>query len=199
MGFYDKVKWVLGLLIIFVLIITTNLIDRNSFVRVRDSVVTIYEDRLIAHNLLFEMSRSINEKELAVAGSDSLFFDNRNHAVNNEIGSLISKFEQTRLTEEEGKVFDKLKTDFDKLKEIEGRQVISSGSTRSSWQDRFEMVKDNLYDLSQIQLIEGNRQMSISKKAIDTVELFTKLEIYILIVLAILVQIIVIYKPKEKQ
>lgn len=40
--------------------------------------------------------------------------------------------------------------------------------------------------------------MSISKKAIDTVELFTQLEIYILIFLAIVIQIIVIYQPKKE-
>jgi len=55
MRFYNKVKWVLGILIVFILILATNLIDRNNFIRVKDSVVTIYEDRLIASDLVFEM------------------------------------------------------------------------------------------------------------------------------------------------
>jgi len=62
---------------------------------------------------------------------------------------------------------------------------------------RISEVKDNLYDLSKIQLDEGKKQMSISEKAISSVELFTQIEIYILIFLAILIQIIVIYKPKD--
>jgi len=45
---------------------------------------------------------------------------------------------------------------------------------------------------------EGKRQMSISKRAIDSIELFTQLEIYVLIFLGVVVQVIVIYKPKEK-
>lgn len=73
MGFYNKLKWILGILMVFVLIIATNLIDKNNFVRVRDSVVTIYEDRLVANDLIFEMLKSVQEKELAVAISDSTF------------------------------------------------------------------------------------------------------------------------------
>lgn len=40
--------------------------------------------------------------------------------------------------------------------------------------------------------------MSISKQALDTVELFTQIEIYILVLLAIIIQIIVMYNPKAK-
>jgi hypothetical protein len=46
---------------IFILIITTNLIDKSNFTRVKDSVVAIYEDRLIANNLIFEISNSIRQ------------------------------------------------------------------------------------------------------------------------------------------
>ena len=60
-------------------------------------------------------------------------------------------------------------------------------------------VKGNLISLSAIQLEEGRKQVSISKKAIDVVELFTNMEIYILIFLAVLIQIIIIYSPKKVQ
>lgn len=66
MTFYNKIKWVLGILMIFFIIIATNLIDKNNFVRVRDSVVTIYEDRLIANDLIFEMLKSVQQKEVAI-------------------------------------------------------------------------------------------------------------------------------------
>ena len=59
-------------------------------------------------------------------------------------------------------------------------------------------IKDNLYDLTKIQLNEGRRQMSISQKAIDKVELFTQIEIYLLVFLAIAVQVIVMYNPKKE-
>lgn len=78
MTFYNKIKWVLGILMIFILILSTNLIDRNNFIRVEDSVVTIYEDRIIANDLIFDISKSIHEKEIAIVSSDSSFFTHTN-------------------------------------------------------------------------------------------------------------------------
>ncbi|MGB5942286.1 MAG: MCP four helix bundle domain-containing protein [Leeuwenhoekiella sp.] len=105
MAFYTKLKWILGILMVFIIIVTTNLIDRNNFVRVRAAVETIYEDRLIAKNLIFEMLKAIQEKEIALAESDAEFFQRKNAEVNAHINSLISKFEQTKLTPEEYTTF----------------------------------------------------------------------------------------------
>ncbi|MBU2940350.1 MCP four helix bundle domain-containing protein [Lacinutrix sp. C3R15] len=198
MAFFNKLKWILGFLMIFLLIITTNLIDKNNFVRVRDSVVTIYEDRLIAKELIFEMLKSVQDKELAVLLSDSIFFKTQNPKVNNDLQSLISRFEQTKLTVKEDRVFNDFKKNIQLLLDAESRFLDSNYSDNTQVINYIEGLKTNLNDLSKIQIIEGSRQMSISKRAIDTVELFTQIEIYILIFLAILIQIIVMYKPKAR-
>jgi hypothetical protein len=44
----NKIKWSVGLLLVIVLIVSTNFIDQNNFQRIQDSVTSIYEDRLIA-------------------------------------------------------------------------------------------------------------------------------------------------------
>jgi hypothetical protein len=64
---------------------------------------------------------------------------------------------------------------------------------------KIEDVKRNLSSLSEIQLNEGKRQLMLSKRAMDSIELFTDIEIYILIALAILIQIIVVYQPKKRR
>jgi hypothetical protein len=196
MVFYNKVKWILGILMIFILIIATNLIDRNNFSRVKDSVVAIYKDRLIAKNLIFKMSNSIQEKELAVVASDSVFFSGRNKEVSQDIQDFIEMFEQTKLTLQEKKIFSAYKTNLEILKNTESEFIQSKFVDKTPLINHISVVKLNLNDLSKIQLIEGKKQMSLSEKAIDSVELFTKIEIYILIFLAILIQVIVIYKPK---
>ncbi len=198
MTFYNKLKWTLGILMVFVLIIATNLIDKNNFVRVRDSVVTIYEDRLIANDLIFEMLKSVQEKELAVVTLDSSFFKSENIKVNKKLASLISNFEETKLTLEEDDVFNDLKANFEQLLIIENQFLKTNFSNSRLVNNRLDNLKINLSNLSKIQLNEGNKQMSISKRAIDTVELFTQIEIYILVFLAIIIQIIVMYQPKEK-
>lgn len=198
MTFYGKIKWVLGILMVFVLIVTTNLIDRNNFVRVKDSVVTIYEDRLIANDLIFEMSQSVQKKEVALASSDSTFFAQKNNKVNDGMKGFIARFEETKLTDEESKVFADLKQNLETLRDSESAYVASGFMTKDDLEQEISKVKTNLYDLSKIQLREGSRQMNISKRAIDTVELFTQIEIYLLVFMAIVIQIIVMYRPKNK-
>lgn len=198
MRLYDKIKWVLGILLVFVLIVTTNLIDRNNFVRVRNAVVTIYEDRLIANDLIFEMLKAVQEKEVAVAITDTVFFEQRNSALNADIQGLLARFEQTKLTTEERKIFNDLKNNTEVLRNSEKAFVEAGFVNKSDLVSHIVNVKQNLYDLSKIQLDEGGRQMAISQQAIDTVELFTQIEIYLLVFLAVLIQIVVMYKPKKK-
>ena len=199
MAFYKKIKWILGILIVFVLIVTTNLIDRNNFIRVRDSVVTIYEDRLVAKDLLFDISKSVHKKERAAIMADSVFFSQINNEITEDIKGYVLRFEQTKLTDEESKIFDNLKDNLVLLEKSETTFVQSEFVQKAPLMDQISRVQTNLEALSIIQLDEGRKEMSISRRAIDTVELFTQIEIYLLIFLAVVIQIIVMYKPKEKK
>lgn len=199
MALFKKIKWILGILMVFMLIITTNLIDRNNFLQVRDSVITIYEDRLVAKDIIFQLSKLVHEKEMAVAVSDSVFFSGRNKQVNTQIEDLITDFGKTKLTSEEKLLFEKFKDNVASLKKSEGDFVQSVFVQKAPLVKRISDVKENLHYLSKIQMSEGRKEMSITKKAIDTVELFTQIEIYILILLAIIIQILVIYNPKDKE
>lgn len=199
MNFYDKVKWILGILMVFVLIITTNLLDRNNFIRVKDSVVSIYEDRLIANDLIFEITNSIKQKEIAIVTSNADFFKLTNESENKNIEFSIERYEKTKLTSEERLVFDQFKANIDKLKIKESQFVQNGMDDKSNLLKLLFEIDENLHDLNKIQLNEGRRQMSISQKAIDTVELFTQIEIYLLVFLAIVVQVIVMYNPKKEK
>lgn len=196
MNLYNKIKWVLGILMVFVLILATNLIDRNNFIRVKDSVVTIYEDRLIASDLVFEMFKLFKKKEIALKLSDTVFFNQENDIINGNIDNLILRFERTMLTPEERIIFKNLKTNFETLKSIDSNFLASNFKNKSTQEDIIININKNLHDLSKIQLTEGRRQMSIGRKAISSVEFLTQMEICLLIILAIVIQIIVIYKPK---
>lgn len=198
MGFYNKIKWVLGILIVFVLIITTNLVDRNNFTRVKNSVDAIYEDRLVANDLIFEMSTAFQQKEMALATLDSVFFTNENKKINVLIEASLVAYKGTKLTQEEQAVFESLFASFSDLEKLEATVFNELVIEKIALAKQYDIVKKELYSLSKIQLTEGRRQMFITKKALDTVELFTQIEIYILIFLAIVVQIIVIYKPKKE-
>jgi hypothetical protein len=198
MTFYSKLKWILGILLVFVLIVTTNLIDRNNFIRVKDSVVTIYEDRLIAKNIIYEISKAIQVKEMAALTGDTAFYSGRRGEVDKQLERLISRFEQTKLTSEESTTFKKLIANLGSLSQAEEAMVGAGFESKVEVLKHLAEIRQNLDDLSEIQISEGSRQLAISKRAIDTVELFTQLEIYLLVFLAIVIQIIVMYKPRDK-
>jgi hypothetical protein len=197
MNLFDKVKWVLGILMIITLVITTNLVDRNNFLKMSDTVETIYEDRLVAKDLLLKISNLIHKKEIAAITLDLDFYSNENKAINDEIGSYISIYGDTKLTSEENKVLVDFKGYFSELQKAEIRFSESDYADNSSVLDQFPAVKTHLNELAEIQMKEGNRQLQISKRVMDTVDLFTQIEIYIMIFLAVIIQIIIMYKPKE--
>lgn len=199
MTFFEKIKWTLGILMVFVLIISTNLIDRNNFIRVKDSVVSIYEDRLIANDLIFEMSKLVQKKEIAIVISDAGFYSQKNDGVNQDIQRLMSRYLETKLTAKENIVFGDFKENIQTLVLMESVFVETEMKEKEALLNHIFKIRENLDDLTKIQLEEGKRQMSISQKAVDTVELFTQIEIYFLVFLAVVIQVIVMYNPKKKK
>ncbi|MCR9064151.1 MAG: MCP four helix bundle domain-containing protein [Cytophagales bacterium] len=197
MTLFEKVKWVLGILLIFVVVLTTNLVDRGNFNRIRNSVVTIYEDRIVANDLIFEISTLVHEKELAFRTSDSDFFKQRNPAINENLGALISRYSQTKITPSEQRVFDDLKAHLADLQNLEKNVQVFEMANNQKVRRSMEIVKANLADLSKIQLREGKREMALSERTFESINLFTKIEIIFLVLMAVLVQVIILYKPKE--
>ena len=93
------------------------------------------------------------EKEMAVALMDSVFFIERNEKVNSEIQAIINRFEQTKLTEEESKVFDNLKNNIEGLKRSEKTLIKSRFKIKADLLKGLSNTKENLHDLSKIQLV----------------------------------------------
>lgn len=198
MNFLKKFTWIFSILLIFSLIAITNMMDRNRFTIIKDAVISIYEDRLVAKNIVVELSHSFYEKEIASASSDTVFFENKNKSVNRNIDELIIKFQRTKLTSAEEEAFANLQTNFNRLRELENETSFISGENKIVFNSQIDRIQKNLADLSSIQLQEGKRQLVISKKAVEEIELFTKAENVMLILLAILSLIILFIYPKKK-
>jgi len=196
MSILNKAKWIIGVLLVFGLIIATNLIDKKNFKQIRDSVVTIYEDRLLAKEIIFDISTLIHEKEMAIALSDTGFFQGRNAKVNELIQKDIEKFEQTELTRPESYEFKELKRNLSLLQDAENSLLESDFKAAETAEEKIEDIKKNLNNLAGIQISEGKKHLFLSKRAAESIELYTQLEIYFLILLAIVIQVIILYNPK---
>lgn len=197
MDIINKFKWVAGILLVFVIILTTNLIDKDNFNRLRYSVTTIYEDRVVASDLIFEITLLIQEKEIALATSDTVFFNSRNDQVNKDIQDLIARYGLTKVTSTELEIFNNLKTELDDLSRLEKRYFESTLKNDTKLFEKIDDIVHHLYDLSKVQLIEGRREMIQSNRTMESIDLFTQVEIIFLIFMAVLVQIIILYKPKK--
>lgn len=197
MSIFNKIKWVLAILLVFLLILTTNLVDRQAFSSVKDSMTAIYEDRLVAKDIVFDLLVLIQEKELANISSDAAFYTSRNKVVDESIDGLILRFLDTKLTETEKRTFGILQENLNTLKNYEKSKFEQGDNNQLVIGTQLDKIRENLKNISKIQLTEGQRQLFITKDVFDRVDLLTKMEIYLLIILAIIIQIVVLYKPKE--
>jgi hypothetical protein len=195
MTLLKKIKWTIGILMLFLLILATNLIDRSNFIKVKESISSIYEDRLVANDILFKMSGFLNEKKFAILSNDTPNMRSTLKQTIKLINSQVDKFEETTLTREEGTLLFQLKESRDGLISISEELVISSNERIISLLDN---MNESIFLLADIQLTEGDKQLEKAERAIEKIELFTQMEIYILIVLAIVVQIIIMYQPNGK-
>lgn len=193
----NKVKWVLGILVVFFLIVATNLVDKGNFESVKDSVVEIYEDRLVAKGIVFEISQLVQEKEMAHALSDAEYFTKNSQAADEHIRILLGNFSATKLTVNEKRIFDDLKSNLVLLTKYETPEYQLQTGNEDLVDVQFSLIKEELKALSKIQIDEGKQLMLASQRAIEMVDLFTQIEIYFLIFMAVLIQIIILYKPKS--
>jgi hypothetical protein len=188
---FNRIKWLLGILLIFAIVLVTNLVDRKNFQNIKESVVSIYEDRIVASDLIFRISNLIHEKELALYTQDSSLISQA--ALNAEIDSLLLAYSGTKITKSEQEHFDRFKENYAALKHLEGKQSSEQAL------EKMQRLEKNLQDLSAIQLQEGYRQKAMSERSLESVELFTKIEIVFLVLISIGAQIFILVGPKSKR
>lgn len=196
MTHFNKIKWILGIVLIFFVILTTNLIDRQNFNIVSDSIETIYADRLVAQDIIYDLTNLVGQKELLYATVERDGLSGKVKPLNDRIGESIELFSNTRLTPEEKIFFNRLRKEL--LSQIEVEQgLVSAPSFSAKIFKSLSTVREHLDELSDIQLQEGHRELLESKRAIGVANLFTQLEIAALIIMAIAVQVIILYAPKS--
>lgn len=187
---WEYVKWAAAVLLVLILIIATNLIDRRNFQQLGAAIETIYQDRLIAKDLLFETSLLVNQKTLAFAKKDSSYFKSENTLVNEKIERHLASYGNTKLTQKEEEMFNLFRLKFEELKKVELNHQDISFFEEAEIPSLLEEVDSGLYELSKLQVEEGKNEMLTGKLAINSIEFLTQLEIYCLIALAILVQVL---------
>lgn len=199
MNLLQRVKWFLAVLGVFLLILATNLIDKNSFQRVEESVDKIYNERLLAKELLLDVSIKFHKKELAYALNDSDYLQTKNDVINAEISKLLGMFDRAQATTKEKLILQKLNQNHLKLIELESNLILNETLYTPACAEIFSDINRNIVELATEQVKEGKNQNFLARNAIETVKLFSQIEIYLLIFLAVVLQIIILYNPKKSK
>ena len=191
--FSEKIKWIAGLLVVFFLVLATNLVDRSNFNRIKNSVISIYKDRLVAKGIIFDMNALVNQKQVALLKGDTTFFKSDVNNVNEKINTLYTAFCKTKITREENLILNNFNKKFEQLEKLE----LANKQTEEEYLNVLIETKKRLSGLGQVQLDEGKREWLSINRNINSIEFFTQLEVIFLIITGILVQIIILYRPKS--
>jgi len=198
MTVFQKIKWFVAVLGVFLIILMTNLLDKQNFLRVEEVVENIFNDRLLAKELLLDVSTKFHQKELAYALNDTIYLETKNDKINTEITELLTMFDRTNQTRDEKKILVSLRDNHDELMRLERNSQLNDSIYNVSFSDVFASISYDIKELSAEQVEEGKLQTMHAKDAVDVANLFSKIEIYILIFLGLVIQFIILYTPKNK-
>jgi len=193
-----KIKVIIALSTVFLLIIATNLVDKRYFEQVESSITSIYEDRLVAKEYLFDMSMLLAAKQLAYSRMDSVYFAQKHRTVTDSIKVLLERYENTKMTRKEQECLRSLTKDVEKMEGLEKRYLNDNPSLRDEVNQQFANVRKDLKTMATIQVEEGKRQLFVAQKAVKNSNLISRMEIIAIILIGIVIQIIVLYNPKPK-
>ncbi len=176
--FWQRLKWLIGLGMIFLVVLATNMMDRRHFENVRLSIETMYEDRLQAQDYLFRIDREL----------DKLHFGADLNVT--RIDSLLAAYDQTKLTAKESDYLKLFRRNYQQLQ----NRVATADSSAQFPLALKNKLEDSLDKLSQIQMEEGKRQLHFANENLESSDLIMKMELALLVLIVFLIQYFLIFR-----
>jgi len=183
----EKVRTVLGLVMIILLVFITNRLDKQHFEEVQSTITEIYEDRVVAQYDLFQLTNLIYNLEIRVQNGEFVTLDK-----DGEIRRVLDEFEQTTLTKRESTVLGRLKDNLDKLS---GSEVIPQGQTTTT---TFKRIHSNLEELADIQVRESKSLKIRAQDSLDSNNLMSYMEMIVIIIFGIVLQFVLFSGGKRR-
>ena len=185
------------LVLAFLLVLTSNELNRRNFSTLDHAVNSVYEDRVVALEYIYRLNNLFHQKELELASTDGgIYHDDKG----NSITELLENFSKTKLTPNESVYFELLKESYTELQSLENRLSTTPASLEMGPTKElnvlFAKIGDNLDILSKEQLSEGRQLTHLSNRALNMNLLFSKLEVAFLIVIGLLIVLIIFHRDK---
>ena len=183
----EKIRTVLGLVMVILLVFITNRLDQEHFEEVQGTITTIYEDRVVAQYDLFLLTNLIYGVQMKMSSGDTVSLDS-----SGELERLLDEYGQTTLTKRENKIFGRLKENLNKLST---REVIPRGPNTET---TFERIHGNLKELSEIQVSESKSLKIQAQESLDSSNLMSNMEMILIIIFGVVLQFVLFSGGKRK-
>ena len=196
-----KTKIAIALILVMFLIFAKSLVDKSNVDELEASFVTVYEDRLVVQDYIFNITELLFRMRLVVANTESFeqYLAVKNQVIDyhEQILAIISSFERTYLTPKEEQYLN----DFKELvsKKLEIQSYFSSMETSEKnyensvlrFNSDFERVFNDLKELSKIQLLEGKKLANLSYRIKARSDIWLQFEYAVLFILLIIISMLI--------
>jgi hypothetical protein len=204
-----KVKIVIALSAILLLIFVKSLIDKKNVDELEASFVSVYEDRLVVQDHIFNISELLFRMRILVSQTKTLeeYLQIQNQVVeyHNRILSIIEDFEQTHLTPKEAEYLKEFKDLVEQKLEVENYFKDLQNSERKyeasieRFYADFERVYNDLRELSRIQLQEGEKLTDKTFEIKARSDIWLQFEYAVLFILLIIIVILIFTNQSLKK
>lgn len=185
-----QVGLILG--IAFLLVFGSNRLDRRHFDTVQNTVNSVYKDRVVVQDFIYQLNKIFYHKELLLAQNQNIRHD---QGQKQQIKHILEDFRATELTSKELGLLLELNDSFASLMEIEQAENKRTTSENHLLAvNKLNEIQNKLDGLAEIQLNESEQLTQLSNKSLDMNSLMSKLEISFLIIIGILM-LALIYAP----
>jgi len=194
----NKLTASIVLLALCLLVLLSNYLDRLHTRNVKDSISTMYEDRLIVEEYILKMTRSIYQIREIQNTEDRDIQKSTFEKLTGDVKATYTIFIKTRLTKKEKSTAEQLMNEIKALEQI----VLNDGTVLFTPTDKILLL---LNKLSDIQLEESKLIMKQVEAQYATIKASSQFAFAIIIVILIVLQLMVLsgesliplFKPKD--
>lgn len=183
---------------VILLIVMIGYMNKKQISELKESVTSIYEDRLVAKAYIFDLSQKMSAKKVKLSAEYRFIQESLNE--NESIDQLIRDYERTRLTLDETALLTRLKDDINLSVEFENQILHNPALPNrslaiSSLNNQYDLILLDLKNLAEIQVHEGKKLLESSNGALAFNGFARQLEIALFIVVG-LIFLMIISSPK---
>jgi hypothetical protein len=181
----------------FLLVLGSNLLDRKYFSTIQASVKSIYDDRIVVQDYIYQLQDMAHEMEVALLKGEYVQGNERSE----KIKALLADFSRTKLTRDEARLLERLDRQFSDLE--------PSGTTNASKEGKplaeakvlpqlpqLAQIRQTLDGLEEIQLEQSDMLTQLSEKTLGVNRMLSNLEVVFLVIIGISILVLAFYPVK---